>query len=170
LALTGSDDRLGKKVAGELINICVWVKKPGMGSLYRSAHEMVCVFRTNGGKAQNNVALGMYGRSRTNVWEYDSPAGFGQERHKLKFHLTCKNETMIADAIMDCTNSNDIILDAFLGSGSTVLSAERCARIGVGIEYDPHYVDLALDALPRRLAVSRFTRMDGPSSSCERNA
>lgn len=135
----------GKQEVGELVNICIWVKPSGgMGSLWRSRHEMVCVFRTRGGKSKNNVQLGAHGRYRTNVWEYPSPSGFGPERKKLKLHPTCKNEKMIGDAIMDITDRNDLVLDAFLGSGTTILAAHETGRIGVGIELDPWYVDLAV--------------------------
>lgn len=137
----------GKKV-GDHINICVWVKQSGrMGSPWRSQHELVCVFRTPGGRAKNNVQLGAFGRNRTNVWCYDAPSAFGSQRDKLQLHPTCKNETMIADTILDCTDRNDIVLDGFVGSGTTLLAAHATGRIGVGIELDPYYVDLALGRL-----------------------
>jgi DNA modification methylase len=138
----------GKKRAGELVNICVWVKQSGrMGSPWRSQHELVCVFRAPGGKSRDNVKLGVYGRNRTNVWCYDAPSAFGSQRDKLEMHPTCKSETMIADAILDCTNRGDLVLDAFLGSGTTVLAAHMAGRVGVGIELDPYYVDLALSRI-----------------------
>lgn len=137
--------RAGKQKVGTLVNICIWVKPSGaMGSRWRSRHEMICIFNTRDGKSKNNVQLGKYGRFRTNVWEYASPSGFGAEREKLKLHPTCKNEQMIADAIMDITDRNDVVLDAFLGSGTTILAAHQTGRIGIGIELDPHYVDLAV--------------------------
>lgn len=139
----------GKEEVGELVNICVWVKQSGgMGSMWRSQHELVCVFRTPGGKWKNNVKLGLYGRNRTNIWQYQAPTGFGSQRDKLKIHPTCKNEQMIADAIMDCTDRRDVVLDAFLGSGTTILAAHQTGRRGRGIELDPHYVDIAV----RRIA------------------
>lgn len=135
----------GNAEVGELINICVWVKQSaGMGSLYRSQHELVCVFRVPGGKSKNNVQLGVYGRNRANVWKYQAPTGFGGEREKLQMHPTCKNEKMIGDAIMDCTDRGDVVLDAFLGSGTTILAAHQTGRVGMGIELDPYYVDLAV--------------------------
>lgn len=138
----------GKKCAGELANICVWVKQSGrMGSPWRSQHELVCVFRAPGGKSRDNVKMGVYGRNRTNVWRYDAPSAFGSQRDKLKLHPTCKNESMIADAILDCTDRGDVVLDAFLGSGTTVLAAHMTGRVGVGIELDPHYVDLAVSRI-----------------------
>lgn len=141
--------RCGRRTIGELINICVWVKQNGrFGSPWRSRHELVCVFRREGGKVTDNVKLGKYGRNRTNVWEYDAPTIFGSQRAKLEMHPTCKNEAMIADFIRDCTDRKDIVLDAFLGSGTTALAAHQTGRLCVGIEIDPHYLDLAV----RRLA------------------
>lgn len=138
----------GKKQVGDLVNICVWVKQSGrMGSPWRSQHEFVCVFRAPGGKSRDNVKLGVYGRNRTNVWRYDAPSAFGSQRDKLKLHPTCKNQEMIADAILDCTDRGDLVLDAFLGSGTTILAADMTGRIGVGIELDPHYVDLAVSRI-----------------------
>lgn len=141
---------IGKDIYDALVNVCVWVKpSPGLGSLWRSRHEMICVFRTKGGKHRNNVQLGKFGRNRSNVWEYASPNAFGSERENLKLHPTCKNVEMIADAILDCTKRNDIVLDAFLGSGTLILAAHRVGRIGRGIELDPWYVDLAVQRIAK---------------------
>lgn len=140
--------RCGRRTVGDLINICVWVKQNGrFGSPWRSRHELICVFRRGGGKVTDNVKLGKYGRNRTNVWEYDAPTIFGSQRTKLALHPTCKNEAMIADFIRDCTDRGDIVLDAFLGSGTTALAAQQSGRFCVGIEIDPHYVDLAIRRL-----------------------
>lgn len=140
---------VGETIFDQLMNICVWVKPSGgMGSLYRSRHELVCVFRVKGGKHLNNVQLGKFGRNRTNVWEYAAPNGFGSERENLKLHPTAKNVEMLADAILDATNRGGLVLDPFLGSGSTILAAHRVGRVGRGIELDPYYVDLAV----RRIA------------------
>jgi len=142
--------RAGRKTVGELINICVWVKQNGrMGSPWRSRHELVCVFRRKGGKTQDNVRLGKYGRNRTNVWEYDAPTVFGSQRDKLELHPTCKNEAMIADFMLDCTDRGDVVLDAFLGSGTTLLAAHQTGRVCAGIEIDAHYVDLAVRRLTK---------------------
>lgn len=140
--------RAGRKTTGELVNICVWVKQNGrFGSPWRSRHELICVFRSVGGKVRDNVQLGKFGRNRTNIWEYDAPTVFGSQRDKLQLHPTCKNEAMIADFILDCTDRDDVVLDAFLGSGTTILAAHQTGRIGVGIEIDPHYVDLAVQRI-----------------------
>ena len=140
---------VGEEVYDALINLCVWVKpNGGMGSLWRSRHELICVFRTKGARHQNNVQLGKHGRNRTNVWEYAGASSFGAERMKnLAAHATCKPVAMIAEAIKDCTNRGDLVLDAFLGSGTTVMAAHESGRVGAGIELDPHYVDVAVQRI-----------------------
>jgi DNA modification methylase len=131
---------------GELKNLCVWVKdRGGMGSFYRSQHELVFVFKQGGERHRNNVQLGQFGRNRTNVWSYPSAASFsrnGDEGNLLALHPTVKPVAMIADAIMDCTARNEVVLDPFLGSGTTVIAAERTGRRCFGIEIDPLYVDV----------------------------
>jgi DNA modification methylase len=111
----------------DLLNLCVWVKdNGGMGSFYRSQHELVFVFRNGQSPHRNNVQLGQFGRYRTNVWN---------------LHPTVKPMAIIADAIMDCSCRQDIVVDPFLGSGTTVIAAERTGRICYGLEIDPVYVD-----------------------------
>ena len=131
----------------ETINLCVWAKtNGGMGSLYRSAHELVFVFRGRGAKHRNNVQLGRFGRNRTNVWHYPGMNSFarrGRER-ALDLHPTVKPVAMVADAILDVSKHGDIVLDPFCGSGTTILAAERTGRRGYGIELDPGYVDLTV--------------------------
>jgi DNA modification methylase len=131
----------------DLINLCVWVKpNGGMGSLYRSRHELVFVFR-NGQEAHlNNVQLGRFGRNRTNVWNYPGANSFKRSGRKsdLDLHPTVKPIAMAADAILDSTHLDDIVLDPFLGSGTTLLAAERARRRCYGIELDPLYVDTAI--------------------------
>jgi DNA modification methylase len=141
--------REGRKIYERLINLCVWVKPAaGMGSLYRSRHELVCVFHKGGAPHQNNVELGKHGRFRTNVWEYAGCTGFSEDREdNLAMHPTVKNTQMIADAIMDSTAAGDLVVDAFLGSGTSALAAARTKRHCFGIEIDPHYVDLAVERL-----------------------
>jgi DNA modification methylase len=127
----------------ELLNLCVWVKtNAGMGSLYRSRHELVFVFR-NGGEAHcNNVQLGRFGRNRTNVWNYPGANVFKRNGRKsdLDLHPTVKPIAMVADAILDSTSLDDVILDPFLGSDTTLLAAERARRRCHGVELDPLYV------------------------------
>jgi hypothetical protein len=138
----------GKQVYDSLLNLCVWVKdNGGMGSLYRSRHELIFVFRNGKESHRNNVQLGRFGRNRCNVWEYpgiNTLSKQGEEGNLLKLHPTVKPVQLIADAILDCSARGQIVLDPFLGSGSTLLAAERVGRICYGIEIDPLYVDVAV--------------------------
>lgn len=138
---------VGRSIYDGLINICVWTKpNGGMGGLYRSAHEMVAVFKKGGGRHRNNVQLGRFGRNRTNVWAYAGSGGFGrgEDADLTSQHPTPKPVAMVADAILDVTARGDIVLDPFAGSGSTLIAAERVGRIFRGMEMDPLYVDLAI--------------------------
>ena len=138
----------GNAVYTELKNICVWVKdNGGMGSLYRSQHEFIFVFKQGTASHQNNVELGKYGRYRTNVWHYpgvNSLSRQGQEGNLLALHPTVKPVALIADAILDCSARGEVILDCFSGSGSTLLAAERTGRIAYAMEIDALYVDTAI--------------------------
>ena len=138
----------GKQIYDSLLNLCVWVKdNGGMGSFYRSQHELIFVFRNGKEQHRNNVQLGQYGRNRTNVWEYpgvNTLSKQGDEGNLLALHPTVKPVAMVADALLDCSARGDIVLDAFLGSGSTLIAAERIGRICHGIEIDPTYVDTAI--------------------------
>ena len=138
----------GKRVYSELLNICVWVKDSGgMGSLYRSQHELILVWKKGNGKHQNNIQLGQYGRYRTNVWQYPGMNSFSRattEGNLLCLHPTVKPVALVADAIMDCSKRGDIVLDSFLGSGTTVIAAERTGRVCYGMEIDPSYCDTAI--------------------------
>jgi DNA modification methylase len=129
----------------ELANLCIWVKSNGgMGSLYRSQHELVFVFKSGRNGHRNNIQLGRFGRNRTNVWHYpgiNSFARCGEEGNLLALHPTVKPVAMVADAILDCSARGDIVLDAFLGSGTTIIAAERTGRRCYGMELDPVYVD-----------------------------
>jgi hypothetical protein len=135
----------GAKTYGDLLNLCVWVKSNGgMGSLYRSQHELVGVFKNGKARHRNNVELGRHGRNRTNVWTYPGVAGFGRQNEEgvlLSLHPTVKPVALVADAILDCSGRGDLVLDAFLGSGTTLIAAERTGRTCYGIELDPLYVD-----------------------------
>ena len=138
----------GKKVYDSLLNICCWIKNlGGMGSFYRSRHEFVLVFRNGGKKHRNNIQLGKFGRNRTNVWEYPSintTSKSGDEGNLLALHPCCKPVALVADALLDCSARGDLVLDAFLGSGTTLIAAERTGRICRGLELDPLYVDTAI--------------------------
>jgi DNA modification methylase len=132
----------------ELKNICVWAKdNGGMGSLYRSRHEFIFVFKSGTASHRNNVQLGTYGRYRTNVWEYPGIQTMNRqsdEGNLLALHPTVKPVQMVADAMLDCSARGDIVLDPFLGSGTSVIAAERVGRSCYGIELDPSYVDVAI--------------------------
>ena len=129
-------------------NLCIWVKdNGGMGSLYRSRHELIFVFKLGQGSHRNNVQLGRFGRNRTNVWCYPGVNSFartGAEGNLLALHPTVKPVAMVADAILDCSARGDIVLDSFLGSGTTVIAAERTGRRCYGLELDPLHVDTGL--------------------------
>lgn len=137
----------GKQNYDELLNLCVWVKdNGGMGSFYRSQHELVLVFRKGKGPHRNNVQLGQFGRNRTNVWKYPGVQTLSKQtgENLLALHPTVKPTAMVADAILDCTARGDVVVDAFLGSGTTLMAAERVGRVCCGIEIDPLYVDVAI--------------------------
>jgi DNA modification methylase len=138
----------GREAYAELKNLCVWAKhNAGMGSLYRSQHELVFVFKQRGSRHRNNVQLGHFGRNRSNVWHYPGGNAIGrggEEAHLTKVHPTIKPVALVADAILDCSGRGEIILDSFLGSGTTVIAAERTGRRCCGIEIDPIYVDTAI--------------------------
>lgn len=127
----------------ELKNLCVWAKtNAGMGSLYRSQHELVFVFKHGTARHINNVELGRFGRNRTNIWTYAGANTFGKDREaELAMHPTVKPVALVADAILDCSHRGGIVLDAFAGSGSTLIAAEKTGRRGYGIEIDPRYAD-----------------------------
>jgi DNA modification methylase len=137
----------GEEVYSELKNVCVWNKSnAGMGSLYRSKHEFVFVFKVGTAAHINNVSLGRYGRHRTNVWDYVSQNALnGTSKSKLALHPTVKPVAMIADAIRDCSNRGGVILDPFAGAGTTLIAAERTGRRARVIELDPLYVDLSIE-------------------------
>jgi DNA modification methylase len=135
----------GREAYAELKNLCVWVKdNGGMGALYRSQHELVFVFKHGRQGHRNNVQLGQFGRNRSNIWRYPGANSFarcGKEGNLLALHPTVKPVGMVADAILDCTARGDIVLDSFLGSGTTLIAAERIGRRCCGMELDPIYVD-----------------------------
>ncbi len=144
----GEINTAGKEVYSELKNICVWVKNnAGMGSLYRSQHELVFVFKHGRSAHQNNVQLGRFDRHRTNIWNYPGATSLGRssdEGNLLALHPTVKPVALVADAMLDCSSRGDIVLDTFLGSGSTLIAAERLGRRCRGFEIDPLYIDTVI--------------------------
>jgi DNA modification methylase len=135
-----------RDVYAEMKNLCVWNKtNGGMGSLYRSKHELVFVFKVGKAPHINNIELGRYGRYRCNVWDYAGVNTFKTDRmDELSSHPTCKPVALVADAIRDCTRRSDVVLDAFGGSGTTLIAAERTGRFGYALELDPGYVEVAI--------------------------
>lgn len=132
----------GKQLGLPLLNVCVWVKpNGGLGGLYRSRHELVVVFKVGAEPHRNNVELGKFGRNRSNVWNYDAPP-VGDEL--LGAHPTVKPVAMLADILRDCTKRGDLVIDTFLGSGSTLIAAEETGRACVGTELDPYFVDVTI--------------------------
>lgn len=136
----------GQTAFDDMLNLCVWAKtNGGMGSLYRSQHELVFIWKKGHASHTNNVQLGKYGRNRTNVWSYAGVNTFRSGRLKeLQAHPTAKPVDLVKDALLDVTKRGDIVLDPFLGAGSTLIAAERTGRQLRGIEIDPTYVDVVL--------------------------
>jgi DNA modification methylase len=130
----------------ELKNVCVWVKtNAGLGSFYRSQHELVFIYKQGKKPHRNNVQLGRFGRDRTNVWTFAGANSFGragEEGNLLAMHPTVKPVALVANAILDASERGDIVLDPFLGSGTTIIAAERTGRTAYGLELDPAYVDV----------------------------
>lgn len=140
-------------VYDDLKNICVWNKtNGGMGSLYRSKHELCFIYKSGTAPHINNIELGAHGRYRTNVWDYAGANAFGGTKEDLKLHPTVKPIAMLRDAILDVTRRGDIVLDCFLGSGSTLIACELTRRVCRGIEIEEKYCDIT---------IKRFETMTG---------
>jgi len=151
----------GDAVYGDLLNICVWNKSnAGMGSLYRSKHELVFVYKVGSAPHFNAVELGRHGRNRTNVWDYASVNSMaGSRREDLALHPTVKPVALVADALQDVSKRGDLVFDMFSGSGTTLIAAERVGRRFRGCDIDPAYVDVAVD---------RWAQMTGRTPNLER--
>ena len=136
----------GGEAYSELKNLCVWNKSNGgMGSLYRSKHELVFVFKNGTAPHINNIQLGKFGRNRTNVWNYPGMNSLNADRlDELQMHPTMKPVALVADAIRDCSTRNGVVLDCFAGSGTTVIAAEKTGRKAYAMELDPKYVETAI--------------------------
>jgi DNA modification methylase len=134
-----------KPVYGVMLNLVIWEKSPGQGSFYRSAHELIGVFRVGATTHLNNIELGRHGRSRSNVWHYGSQSAFRAGRmEELRSHPTVKPVALVADAMKDCTRLGDTVLDTFSGSGTTIMAAERVGRHARALEIEPRFVDVAV--------------------------
>ena len=136
----------GNAVYSELKNLVVWAKSNGgMGSFYRSQHELIFVWKSGTAPHLNNFKLGQYGRSRTNVWKHDGISTMRPGRNdQLAWHPTVKPAALVANALKDCSRRNGIVLDPFSGSGTIFIAAEQTGRRARGIEIDPGYVDVAI--------------------------
>lgn len=143
--------------------LIVWAKSNGgMGTFYRSRHELVFVFKAGKGKHVNNFGLGETGRYRTNVVEYAGANTFRKGRSEdLEAHSTVKPTAMVADFILDCSNRGNLVVDPFVGSGTTLIAAHRTNRRGAGIELDPLYVDTALRRLAKASKLTPVLAGDG---------
>jgi DNA modification methylase len=145
----------GRVAYSEFKQLCVWNKdNGGMGTFYRSKHELIFVFKNGTAKHTNNFELGQYGRNRTNVWDYSGMNSFsgrdseskisGTENELLKMHPTVKPVKLVADAILDCSLNGELILDLFGGSGTTLIACEETDRRCCMMELDPKYVDIII--------------------------
>lgn len=133
----------GKASYSEFKQLCVWNKdNGGMGTFYRSKHELIFVFKNGDAKHINNFELGQYGRYRTNVWDYAGANSFSSNATRADDHPTPKSVAMVVDAMLDCSNKNDIILDLFVGSGTSIVAAEQTRRICYGQEFSESYCDV----------------------------
>jgi DNA modification methylase len=160
----------GEAVFTELKNLVIWNKtNGGMGAFYRSKHELIFVFKAGTAPHTNSFGLGETGRYRTNVWDYAGISSIGTNRAKeLAMHPTVKPVALIADAIKDCSRRGEIILDAFGGSGSTLIAAEKTGRSARLIEYDPLYCD----TIVRRweALTGKYARLEASGASFEATA
>lgn len=147
----------GREAGLQRINIAVWHKgSGGMGGLYRSAHELVAVFCKDPVPRTNNIGLGVHGRDRTNVWTYPGANRQGSSAAlALADHPSPKPIELVIDAILDVTNPGEIILDPFIGSGTTIIACEGCDRNAFGMEIDPRYIDRA---------ITRWERLTGKTA------
>jgi DNA modification methylase len=155
----------GRDAFSALKNIIVWNKtNGGMGSFYRSKHELIFVFKHGSAPHINNFGLGDTGRYRTNVWDYPGISSLGPDRAaELAMHPTVKPVALVADALRDCSDRGDIILDPFGGSGTTLIAAEKTGRCARLIELDPLYCDTIIRRWQRLTGQAAILALDGSS-------
>jgi DNA modification methylase len=129
---------------GDILNLCVWNKdNGGMGSFYRSKHELISVFKVGSAPHVNNVELGRHGRNRTNVWDHAGVNTFKAGRlDELAMHPTVKPVALVADVLKDASRRSDLVLDPFAGSGTTIIAAQKTGRQACALEIDPSYTDV----------------------------
>ena len=163
----------GNAVYSGLQNLCIWVKDTaGMGSFYRSQHELVFVWKVGEAPHLNTVQLGKNGRFRTNAWTYRAATKTGADA-ELKLHPTVKPATMIMDAIKDTSKRGEIVLDPFGGSGSTLIAAHKTGRHARLIEYEPNYCAVTIrrwEKLTGKDAVLESTGETFAQAHARRNA
>lgn len=143
-------------VFGDPKQLCIWAKdNAGLGTFYRSQHELVFIFKHGKAAHINNFELGQSGRFRTNIWRYPNVTAFkGSEKGLLAVHPTVKPTSMVADAIRDCSHRRGLVLDPFAGSGTVLVAAQRTDRYARAIEFDPLYVDVAINRWQRVTGLS----------------
>jgi len=151
----------GEQVFSELKNLCVWNKtNGGMGTFYRSKHELIFVYKIGTAPHINTFGLGDTGRYRTNIWDYAGINTFRSNRlEELNLHPTVKPVSLVSDAIKDCSRRGEIVLDPFGGSGTTLIAAQKTGRAARLIVYDPAYCDVI---------IRRFENLTGKSAVLER--
>jgi hypothetical protein len=161
----------GRLAYSELKNLCVWNKH---GTFYRSKHELIFLWKNGTAPHVNNFELGQFGRSRSNVWDYEGVNTLRAERRKeLALHPTVKPVALVADAIRDCSSRGGLVLDPFAGSGTILIAAERTGRKARALEIDPHYVDVAVcrwQAYTGRAAILSATGESFEDVSTKRSA
>ncbi len=165
----------GQAVYERFLNMAVWVKnQPGMGSYLRSQHELFFIFAKSGAPSRNNVQLGRFGRSRSNVWHYPSAASLArtaEEGNPLAMHPTVKPLALICDVLLDSSVKGDIVADPFMGSGTTLIAAEKLGRKARGMELDPLYCDTIIRRWQRWTGEAAVRVADGmPFSALEAEA
>ena len=134
----------GTATFAELKNLIVWTKtNAGMGTFYRSQHELIFAFKKGSAAHTNTFGLGAGGRYRTNVWNYPGANAFTRTRDaELEMHPSVKPAALVADAIKDVTKRKEIVLDSFAGSGTTAIAAEKTSRFARLLEFDERFCDV----------------------------
>ena len=156
-----------RSIYSEFNDVCVWVKDvAGQGSLYRSQHELVFVFKSGVKSQRNNIQLEKHGRVRTNVWRYPRVNSLSRTSNEASWSIvrsTIKPVKLVVDAILDCTARGSVVLDPFLGSGSTLIAAQRSGRCCYAMELEPAYVDKAVRRWQRYTGLTAIYEATGES-------
>jgi len=163
----GEISTAGQAIYKRLLNVAVWVKnQPGMGSFYRSQHELVFIYAKGGAAHRNNIQLGRFGRSRSNVWTYPSAASLArtaEEGNPLAMHPTVKPLALITDILLDASVRGEVVADPFAGSGTTLIAAEKLGRKARCMEIDPGYCDTIIRRWQRWTGEAAVRLSDGLS-------